>query len=570
MPATVTVQSTPVVPTITPVNPLPTGYWTFPISPVNSNWYMLAGNWLVTTWPVVMGYQPYSTAPTTPHIMWTKQLNLGGVAGGLTGQATVGGATDYYTGSSYETQFSAYLDNLPPIIIDGNLYYNEIDVGDHIGFYSVNLATGQENYFVNSTVGTYQNGYGTSGEGGEPQLSFGQIYDYNSVNQNGAFPYLWSEWVNTTAGAATGPYPTTNDVWTMYDASTGTPICNINNVPVACTNTGLGGQIVDGPNIIYSSGNVTSIMVTSPVDGSELVYVMNPVAGWLALWNSSYCIQQATYAAGGNTYWEWRPYVGYTYNGLTGYQWNVTIAKNLWGLTVAATTANYGATMDYVILPGGAQSTSAPTEILGNWGLGGGAYTTNAYSVWAISLNPSTLGQTLWQDNFNEPQNDPANANMTTQIMGADGQSGVFVMRDKESTQMYGYSLTTGALLWGPTVPENPWNMFISPNYQYLTTIANGIYYDYGYAGFMNAYNITTGALMWSSPTNPSAPQGPYLNWPFGDAAGSVYAVVAGGEIIDTTNEHSTSEPLYRDWATYAWNATTGANIWNMTGIFGY
>jgi len=296
---------------------------------------------------------------------------------------------------------------------------------------------------------------------------------------------------------------------------------------------------------------------------------MNPVAGWLALWNSSYCIQQATYAAGGNTYWEWRPYVGYTYNGLTGYQWNVTIAKNLWGLTVAATTANYGATMDYVILPGGAQSTSAPTEILGNWGLGGGAYTTNAYSVWAISLNPSTLGQTLWQDNFNEPQNDPANANMTTQIMGADGQSGVFVMRDKESTQMYGYSLTTGALLWGPTVPENPWNMFISPNYQYLTTIANGIYYDYGYAGFMNAYNITTGALMWSSPTNPSAPQGPYLNWPFGDAAGSVYAVVAGGEIIDTTNEHSTSEPLYRDWATYAWNATTGANIWNMTGIFG-
>ena len=168
-PAILTVQQNPITPI--PENPLPTSYWTNPIMANNQNWYVISGNWLATTYPIVNGYQPFSTGPNTAHIAWTKQLNLGGLVGGLTGFGTVGGATMYYTGSSYETEWSTWNLAAPPIVIDGMLYYNQMDPQSREGFYSVNLQTGQTNWFENGT-GPMQGGYGTSNSGNFPQLSF--------------------------------------------------------------------------------------------------------------------------------------------------------------------------------------------------------------------------------------------------------------------------------------------------------------------------------------------------------------------------------------------------------------
>lgn len=552
-PAVIVVQQTPV--TTIPQNPLPTDYWQCPVLAINRLWTAIDGNWLGTIYPIVNGYQAFSTAPSTTHIDWTKQVSIGGLVGAESGAATVGGPTSYYTGSSYEQEWATgnlQTQSSPPIVIDGNLYLNNMDPSSREGFYCVDLATGQTVWNSNFT-GPLQNGYGTSSSGNMPQLSFGQIYDYNSPNQAGAFPYLWSIYTNTTAGAATGPFPTTNSVWQMFDASTGVPICNINNVPIA-------------------SGNVSVIRVTSPVDGSELIYVMDPFAGWLAQWNSSTAIQygaiQSSIIAQSNIYWEWRPYLGHTYNGIYGYDWNVTIPKDLPLLTTTSTVATLSATMAAVDIPGGAYSTSDPDIILGSSGLS--TYSTGAYSLWALSLLPTNRGQLLWRDNFAEPMNNPADMNTSVVIEGVDYATGVFVMRIKETCQLFGYNLATGAQMWGPTASMANWMMFMPNAVGMQFGAAYGCIYVYGMAGIIYCYNSTTGALVFTAATAPSGLDSPYPNWPFAETAASAEtAVIANGEIICATDEHSESLPLYTGWATYCWNATTGAPIWNITGTFG-
>ena len=128
-----TVQSTPIAsPSLTP---LPVGYWQTPVDAQNTNWATISGNWLGVGLTYGNGassdgaINPYSTAPTSAHIVWTKLQTFGGVAGGnvgvgqtVTKSFTPGGVSGnglaYYTGLSYNSHYG------PPIIIDGYLYYN--------------------------------------------------------------------------------------------------------------------------------------------------------------------------------------------------------------------------------------------------------------------------------------------------------------------------------------------------------------------------------------------------------------------------------------------------------------
>jgi outer membrane protein assembly factor BamB len=245
--------------------PLPTGYWSRPIYGENREWSTITGDWLMGCYNASGPFNPYTTAPNTAHIVWTKEHALGGIVGGDYG------TVNYYTGLTYEMRWCN------TIIMDGKLYYNLplANAATGGGCVCVDLRTGEQLWYQNITV------------------TCGQDYDYESPNQHGVIPYLWE------LGDTYGSYGTfSGNTYKMYDAFTGNLILTLKNAQT--------GKMTFGP------------------DGSILVYILNSANNWLAMWNSSKVAGMLLGTTGTNA-WQWRPPQGATLDWRTGIQYNVTI-----------------------------------------------------------------------------------------------------------------------------------------------------------------------------------------------------------------------------------------------------
>lgn len=256
--------------------PLPEDYWDRPIEGQNREWWRISGNWLgVTVRSRPGGYDengafnPYTKAPNTPHIVWTKPISFGGIVGGEFG--TVG----YYTGLSYEPKWT------PPIIMHGRLYYNTPD-NPRFGFYCVDLRTGEELWWNNGTDKSFRSDFSAFNKYG--YLTNGQLYQYDTPNQHGIYPYLWG---------------LDNDEYHMYDANTGNWICSFANA--------------SNPSWIRFNEK-----------GDMLIYVLNGGNNLLTMWNSSKNTDLLAGTTGTNV-WCWRPPAGATLDWQDGIEWSVTV-----------------------------------------------------------------------------------------------------------------------------------------------------------------------------------------------------------------------------------------------------
>ncbi len=279
--AILTVQQEP-IPEPIGSYPLPTEYWTRPIEGQNTNWWTISSHWLrgaqFGTFQLSNSYnlwQKDGTGPGSPHVMWKKPIEFGGVVGG---DSEIQGET-YYSGGSYEGRF------VNSIIMQGRLYYQPAfgHSGSGSGYACVDLRTGEEIW--------YRNDLGISGSA---VPSFGQIYSFNSENQHGAGGGML--WQSSSSGGVT--------TWQAIDPFTGKWLFNITNVP-------------SGTDVYTEIGEIVR-------------YELNYARRWLALWNYSL----APGARGGSTGYsnnQWRP-VGKVINASTAYSWNVTI-PDLPGLT---------------------------------------------------------------------------------------------------------------------------------------------------------------------------------------------------------------------------------------------
>ncbi len=505
-----TVQIDPIVnPAQTP---LPTSYWTRPISGLNLQWSQVSGNWLMAAWnytgrgfdsgPAFVGE---GTTPNSAHILWTKPITFGGLVGGNNG------VTSFTDGRSYEYFFK------PPVIISGRLYYNTIaaeeprtigDVGN-LGIICVDMATGQTLFTIPNQT-----------------LAMGQIYTYNSPNQAGALAYLW-----------------TNN-WRMYDAWTGNYILSLTGVPSGTTTIGSDGSIIIYSMSAYSAVNQTFV---------------------LSMWNSSKAIPPAgdVGVAGSSNAWQWRPYLyaGYTINatGTTnlpnadmgnavvprntnGYQWQV-LAQNVSGQSFSSFTGNVymdGNNLVAVVINA--------TDPLGK----GSRFI--EYSLKDGSFQGSAL--------MNIPTDIPAAESLTTiaSFQNYGEYAGVFYEFIKATMQYVAYDVKTGNVKWVSEPFTNPWGMYV-PSF----LGANGLFYSAEYDGVIHAYDAATGTQLWQYSQGSSGFQTPYGVWPFY----SGLTGTADGKIIGTSSEHGNGvEPLYSGERIYVIDAITGANIWNMTGWF--
>jgi hypothetical protein len=504
-PVTLTVQQDPIQEY--QETPLPEGYWTRPIYGANRLWSAVAGNWMAGS---AQNVGPttnfgYGTGPESAHIMWARQYWDGGI------MDTRFGDIGYYSGLSYET-FAL----IPPIIMNGRLYYNVL-TPPRYGWYCVDLRTGEELYFHNTTgpIKGMTNNYPTmsgsdfdfSGILAEGMLTFGQIYDYESPNQHGGLPYLWStEQVGSIYGG-TGEATT----WKMFDAFTGNYICSIADIPPGPTTYGK--------------------------DGSILKYNVDTMNNRLTVWNTSRAIWYKE-AYDSNQYWMWRPYLNQTFDGNNGYSLNVTI-PSLPGRALAIREGQY-------IIGGTSGKNNGTSVTKGN--------------LWAISLEPGKEGTLLWQYDYVPPETvipDTVGGGvfgyglMTGPVV--DPEDGVFTFSQTITRERWGFDLATGDMIWGPTSPEPAWNFYGMSN-----TFYDGKLFSYGIGGVLIAYDVKTGEELWRWESGTVGLETYFENTPLN------YGCIADGKIYLYSSEHSPSQPLRRDANIWCIDTVTGELLWKI------
>jgi outer membrane protein assembly factor BamB len=258
--------------------PLPSEYWAHPIEGQNTDWWTISSNWLrgaqFGTFQMTATYnlwQQGGTAPNSPHIMWTKPIEFGGVVGGTS--TGVNGST-YYSGGSYEGRFATSL------IMNGFLYF-KMPKGNNAAT-SGSGSVGSDGPFVCIDLRTGEMIWQTSAI----SPSFGQLEWFDSPNQHGVIPsgYLWQ---------------ISGTTWSAFSGFDGNWLFNITDVPT-------------GKDVYSANGEYTRYVLN---------YNTTARSGWMALWNFTQVLTQGTLTSTG-----YRP-VGLVYNSTQrlSYSWNVTI-----------------------------------------------------------------------------------------------------------------------------------------------------------------------------------------------------------------------------------------------------
>ena len=507
-----------------PGHALPTEYWSRPIDPQLREWYSISGNWVERPFNSLVKYQ--DNAPETPHMLWSTPYEQGGLSGGLyDGDNNI--QADMYAGDAYEGRFSA------SVVINGVLYYNIRGSGTYStvgipGIQAIDLHTGTKLWFLNNTV-----------------LSFGQTMFFPSYNVNGVFNYLWS--VN---GAN----------YTAYNPNDGSFAFMFYNVPV-------------------SGGTINAFRTWGP-NGEILIYSVDLVNGWMALWNSTLAGQQND-IIGQPSYGSWTFGVtGLNASGvsianptnpqgqqinsafptvrcLNGtlskcYSWNVTIPK---GLTI------YTATTGRVV----------QDRLVGLF------FNDTYVRVWALPINTETATRNASINTqsvtslFDKSWTPPAEWNDGSNILYWTGAStyvndpvygaGVTAIFDKELTTHYAFSLVDGSYLWA-TQSENYLDLYGSGAGEHTWYFAYGRLYSVGLAGILYAYDLSTGKTAWTYTLTDA-----YGEPVTGENWWGWIDLIAAGKIYIGTLEHSANSPIPRGGPYACVNATDGTEIFRVNGM---
>jgi outer membrane protein assembly factor BamB len=247
-----------------PGHSLPQEYWTRPIDAQLREWAAVTGNWLEASFTAPIVLAGNEEAPETAHILWTKEMTLGGIAG-MEGVAQ-GAATDqqgpewsFSHGDAYEGKWTSRL------IIDGILIYNHRTNDRPVLYTAVDVRTGEELW----TKTILDN----------RTISFAQNLRWGGYNHHAVYAYFW-----VTIGST----------WYAFDPYTGNQEFTVTNVPSGTTQYDENGWLYR-VNLNYRTGEG---YIWSMVDMIEPFGSNSPAPGsWLpagSFYGTRYAIYNAS------------------------------------------------------------------------------------------------------------------------------------------------------------------------------------------------------------------------------------------------------------------------------------
>ena len=173
-------------------------------------------------------------------------------------------------------------------------------------------------------------------------------------------------------------------------------------------------------------------------------------------------------------------------------------------------------------------------------------------------MKPGQEGQLLFNKVWKAP--DTWAAGNQTLSWSASLNNDLGLVWSKETRQWWGFSLTTGEYLWGPTASEQYLGI-----YGTSTALDNGKFYQCYMSGIVYCYDTQNGKLQWTY--NVKDPDNEILwsdNWPMR------IQFIAAGKIYLVEGEHSPNQPLPRGGPMVCLNATTGELIWSVNMMYYY
>jgi hypothetical protein len=304
---------------------------------------------------------------------------------------------------------------------------------------------------------------------------------------------------------------TVGTTWTAFDAYTGDYRANITNVP--------SGTRIMGPR------------------GEVYLYTVNQAAGWMALWNMSALISmQGSFGSS---------FMGRTFNASATMNSSTTVLS-----TAAARAWAWNITIPKG-LAGSFRAVALDNRVVGS------SVNTTDVIIWAFSLKKGQEGQMLFNNDWKAPA-DWAAGNQTISWVTTDLKTNVGLVWSKETFQHYGFSLETGEHLW-VTAP-----MYYLSTYSVSRRVYEGNLYAAGMAGIVYCFDLTNGQTKWTYKV-----ADPYQseilwsdNWP------ETIMFASGGKLYLFHSEHSANQPLPRGAPAVCLNATDGAVIWRVNGLF--
>lgn len=192
-PAILTVQQEKVIEegllTGWPWSQLPENYWENPVNTDNREWHAISGDWLQRGYNIEgSNYNPYSTAPNSPHIVWAREIGMSGLPGGFFGSLPYADS-----GTSY-------------VVMDGRIYKS----GRSGYFECIDLRTGEKLWEAPGSV--------TLGMRLDP------AYQTEAQHNEGAIDkWLWR--------VGTNRFGSGTNKWYRYDPYDGDLLQTIENVP---------------------------------------------------------------------------------------------------------------------------------------------------------------------------------------------------------------------------------------------------------------------------------------------------------------------------------------------------